>query len=59
MTDLYDLLAEQEKVAEMLLDLESKQQTNTKTYQTYSDKWNELQEKIENEQFRLNQWALV
>jgi hypothetical protein len=59
MTDLYDLLAEQEKVAEMLLDLESKQQTNTKTYQTYSDKWNDLQEKIENEQFRLNQWALV
>lgn len=55
MTDLYDLLAEQEKIAEMLLDLTSKQQTNTKAYQTYSDKWNNLQEKIEYEQWKLNQ----
>ena len=50
-----ELFEQQEKIAEILLNLENKQQTDTKEYQIYLRKFDVLQEKIENECWRRNQ----
>lgn len=50
-----ELFEQQEKIAEILLNLENKQQTNTKKYQAYLKKFDDLQEKIENEYWNRNQ----
>ena len=52
---MYELLEQQEKISEILLNLEGKQQTNTKKYQIYLKKFDDLQEKIENELWNRNQ----
>ena len=52
---MYELLEEQDKISEILFNLEDKQQTNTEEYQTYLEKFDDLQEKIENERWNRNQ----
>ena len=50
-----ELFEQQEKISEILLNLENKQQTNTKEYKIYLKKFDDLQEKIENEYWSRNQ----
>ena len=52
---MYDLFKQQEKISEILLTLENKQQTDTKEYQIYLKKFNDLQEKIDSEYWNRNQ----
>lgn len=52
---MYDLIEQQEEIIEILLNLENKQQTNTKKYQIYLKKFDDLQEKIEDELWKRNQ----
>lgn len=52
---MYELLEQQEEISEILFNLEDKQQTNTEEYQIYLEKFNDLQEKIENERWNRNQ----
>ena len=50
-----ELFEQQEKISEILFDLEDKQLTNTKEYQIYLKKFDDLQEQIENESWKRNQ----
>lgn len=52
---MYELYEQQEKISEILFDLEDKQLTDTKEYQIYLKKFDDLQEKIENELWKRNQ----
>ena len=50
-----ELFEQQEKITEILLNLENKKQTDTKEYQIYLKIFDDLQEKIENELWNRNQ----
>ena len=52
---MYELYEQQEKISEILFDLEDKQLTNTKEYQMYLKEFDDLQEQIENELWKRNQ----
>ena len=52
---MYELYEQQEKISEILFDLEDKQLTNTKEYQMYLKKFDDLQEQIGNELWKRNQ----
>ena len=52
---MYALFEQQEKISKLLLILENKQQTDTKEYQIYLKKFDDLQEKIDNEYWNRNQ----
>ena len=52
---MYELYEQQEKISEILFGLEDKQLTNTKEYQIYLKKFDDLQEQIENESWKRNQ----
>ena len=52
---MYELYEQQEKISEILFGLEDKQLTNTKEYQMYLKKFDDLQDQIENEFWKRNQ----
>lgn len=52
---MYELFEQQESISKILLTLENKHQTDAKEYQTYLKKFDDLQEKIDNEYWNRNQ----